>query len=225
MRVLATTRVLCCFYCCGFATLAIAHGSEDNRLEPQPDAAAQAVGSKPEDRLSMTPPVACRSIDGFENFEPLPGAALTADEKLLVYYHPLNYRIIKTGASNHIHLIQAGQIRRRGEKTVLLRKENLLDFEIKVDYPPNPIYLKNSVSLKGLKPGEYDYDLILRDKHAPTQVAKETLRFRVVAAALPNEDDDTAKPAEKASSARSKSRARLRRASHANGKRKRTTRP
>lgn len=214
MRVLPTTYVL---FCC-FAAVAMTHGSEDEPLKAKPDSSAQKVEDETAERLAMTPPVACRSIEGFEDFEPLPGAALTADEKLLVYYHPLNYRVLTTGKAHHIHLVQAGQIRRRGEKAVLLRKENLLDFELKVDFPPNPIYLKNIVSLKGLKPGDYDYDVILRDKHAPTQVAKQTLQFRVVAAALPK-DEDKVEPAEKRASARSKSPSRLRRASHARGKR------
>ncbi|WP_406695363.1 hypothetical protein V5E97_30500 [Singulisphaera sp. Ch08] len=215
MRALPTTHVL--FFSL-FAAVAIAHGSDDDRKAPQPDASTLKNEDSKEERLSMTSPVACRSIEGFEDFERLPGAALTADEKLLIYYHPLNYRIVKTGNSNHIHLTQAGQIRRRGEKAVLLRKENLLDFELKVDFPPNPIYLKNIVSLKGLKPGEYDYDLILRDKHAPTQLAKDTLPFRIVAPAFPK-DEETAKSADQRSSARTKSRSRLRKASHARAKR------
>lgn len=214
MRVRLSKHVL--FSC--LATAAIVYGSEDDPLEVKPDASASKVEDEAAERLTLTQPVACRSIEGFESFEPLPEATLTADEKLLVYYHPLNYRVVQTGKTHHIHLAQAGQIRRRGEKAVLLRKENLLDFEVKVDYPPNPVYLKNTISLKGLKPGDYDYDVILRDKQAPTQMAKQTLQFRVIAADVPK-DEDTAAPAGKSSSVRSKSPSRLRRASHARVKR------
>ncbi len=38
--------------------------------------------------LGMTPAVACKAIEGYEDFEPLPDATLTSDEKLLVYYGP-----------------------------------------------------------------------------------------------------------------------------------------
>ncbi len=156
--------------------------SRDTTAKPAEDTPQSQQRLKRQNGLPVTAPVACRSIEGFDDYEPLPEAALTADEKLLVYYHPLNYRVIANGDSHHIHLTQAGQIRRRGQKAVLLRKENLLDYEVKLDRPPNPIYLKNIVSLKGLKPGEYDYDVLLRDKHGSTEIAKQTLQFRVVEA-------------------------------------------
>src|SRR5258707_11099890 len=70
----------------------------------------------PEPALTMSQAVACSTIDGYEDFRPLPGAALSSEEKLLAYYRPLHYRTEHSGSSYHIHLIQDGQIRRRGEK-------------------------------------------------------------------------------------------------------------
>jgi hypothetical protein len=142
------------------------------------------------DRLSMTKAIACRSIDGYEDYEPLPKAELTADEKLLVYYHPRNYRVDKAGGQYHVHLTQDGQVRRRGEKPVLLRKLKLLDYEFKMKEPPNPVFLRNTIALKGLKPGEYDFDIILHDELAAgAPVAIQTLPFRVIPAVLPNPED------------------------------------
>ena len=36
----------------------------------------------------MTPGIVCRSIDGYEDYELLPEAAQTSEEKLLVYFRP-----------------------------------------------------------------------------------------------------------------------------------------
>jgi hypothetical protein len=131
--------------------------------------------------LGMTAPVACLSIDGLNEYVTLPGGALSSDEKLLVYYEPLRYRIDRAGSTNHIHLVQDGQIRRRGEKTVLLAKPGMLDYDWKSPKPPTPVYMRNTVSLKGLKPGEYEFDVILHDQLAPdTPVARQSLSFRIV---------------------------------------------
>lgn len=149
-----------------------------------------ATAARSGDALTTTPAVACRSIDGYESYEVLPDATLTADEKLLVYYRPLNYRVEKVDGSYHVHLIQDGQIRKRGEKSVRLRKEKLLEYDFRVNSPPNPVYLRNTVALKGLKPGEYEYDIILHDKLAEGPPAVRTLPFRVVAAVLPKAEVD-----------------------------------
>jgi hypothetical protein len=184
MRVRRTTHVLFGV----FAAVAIARGSEDGRLKAKPGATAEKRDETPAEGLAMSSAIACRSIDGYENYEPLPVAALTADEKLLVYYRPLRYQVETIGKAIHIHLTQDGQIRRRGEKTVLLRKEKLLDYEFKSEDSTGSVYLRNTVSLKGLKPGEYEFDIILHDKLAKSQVATQSLPFRVVAASLPKED-------------------------------------
>ncbi len=103
-------------------------------------------------RLRMSKAVICSSIDGYERFKVLPGAAQTAEEKLLVYYRPLYYKTVQKDDYYLAHFTQEGRIRRRGEKTVLLSKKNLLDYEAKSHEPLGPIYLRNSVSLKGLPP-------------------------------------------------------------------------
>jgi hypothetical protein len=150
-------------------------GQDDDRSQ---------TAAKPE-RLRMAPAVACRSIDGYEQYEILPGAALTAEEKLLVYYRPLHYKTVQKDEFFLAHLTQEGQVRRKGEKTVLLRKKNLMDYEAKSRQPLGPIYLRNTFALKGLPPGEYEYDIILRDEIDPSPPATQSLKFRIVAPVLP----------------------------------------
>lgn len=159
-----------------------------------PHLGAQETPARQEDRpekvekpvhLRMSPAVACRAIDGYERFEILPGRVLTAEEKLLVYYRPLNYKTVRKDDVFTAHLTQDGQVRRKGDKKVLLRKKSLLDYEPKSPNPLGPIYLRNSFSLKGLPPGEYEYDIILRDENEPGPPAVQSLRFRIVAPVLP----------------------------------------
>ena len=129
------------------------------RAQDEPDEPDELPPNLP--RLAMTKGVVCKSIAGHEDYEVLPGAELTAEEKLLVYYRPLNYRIVRRGKNYSAHLMQDGQVRRKGEKKVLLRKKNLLDYAPKQAEPLQEIYLRNTFSLKGLAPGEYEYDIIL----------------------------------------------------------------
>jgi hypothetical protein len=138
--------------------------------------------------LAMTRAVACKSIEGYEDYEALPRGELTAEEKLLVYYRPLKYKIVRTSKDYTAHLTQDGQIRRKGEKTVLLRKKNLLDYEAKKAEPLGEIYLRNSFSLKGLAPGDYEYDIILRDENNPGPPVTQSVKFRVIPPILPKEE-------------------------------------
>lgn len=130
--------------------------------------------------LRMSRPVACRSIDGYEDYEILPRSELTSEEKLLVYVRPRGYKVVTRGKEYVAHFTQDGQIRRKGSKAVLLRKKNLLDYEAKSPQPPDEIYLRNSFSLKGLTPGEYEYDLILRDENSPGTTVIATVEFRII---------------------------------------------
>ena len=136
------------------------------------------------DKLKIAKAVACRSIDGYERYVPLPNGAITAEEKLQIYYRVLSCKFAVKEDEYFVHLVQDGQIRRKGEKTPFLAKLKVLDYAAKASSPPNWIYLRNSVSLKGLKPGEYEYDIILRDEYNPVPPVTQAVRFRVVAPAL-----------------------------------------
>jgi hypothetical protein len=138
----------------------------------------------------MTTAIACLSIEGYEQYEVLPDAQLTSDEKLLVYYRPLNYKIVRRGDDYLAHFTQDGQIRRKGEKPVLLRKKNLLDYEAKSRTPPEEVYIRNTFSLKGLSPGEYEYDIILRDENDRDHPVTQSVKFRVIPAAVPKPQKD-----------------------------------
>lgn len=130
--------------------------------------------------FGITPPIACREIRGFEEYEALPRAELTSDEKLLVYFTPRHYKSEKVGKKFAAHFVQEGRIRRRGEKAVIWAKPKILDYTATADTPPQLIYLRNTISLKILKPGDYDYDIILVDKIGRSEPAVRTLPFTVV---------------------------------------------
>ena len=58
----------------------------------------------------MSPAIACRTIDGYEDYEVLPEATLTRDEKLLIYFRPLNFKTKRTNGEYRAHLIMDGPL-------------------------------------------------------------------------------------------------------------------
>jgi hypothetical protein len=130
----------------------------------------------------MSTAVVCKSIDGFESYKKLPGAELTSDEKLLIYYRPLGFKTAMVDGRYHVHFVQDGQIRKRGEKKVLREKLKMLDSSDKSEFPPQTLFLRNTVSLKGLAPGEYDFTIILHDEISKAPAVSQVVRFRIVPA-------------------------------------------
>ena len=129
---------------------------------------------------------------------------MTADEKLLIYYRPLNYRSSLNKGQYQAHLSQDGEIRKRGAKKFVRQKLKVLDYTTpKMDRPPELIYLRNTVSLKGLEPGEYDFVITLRDEIAQGAPIRQTVKFRVIPANEPRKPDtekneDTPAPGDRA---------------------------
>jgi hypothetical protein len=165
--------------------------AQADRSDSRPDDPADS--SKGSSSLKMSKAVACRSIDGYEQYEPLPGGALTAEEKLQIYYRPINYKTAQRGNEFVLHFTQDGQIRRKGEKAVLRRKKNILDYEGKSRQPVDWIFLRNSVPLKGLPPGEYEYDITLRDENNPGTTASQSVSFRIVPPGIPPATKESSK--------------------------------
>lgn len=156
-----------------------------------------AAAPRPDDDgLSMTDAVACKAIRGFEDYDVLPDAELPKEAKLQVYYQPLHYKVERTKDGFRVHLAQSGRIRRRGEKAVLWKKDDLLDFEMKTERPPGWLCLRNSIAIQGLKPGDYDLDIILRDKLKPGAEATQVLKFRVIPSPPPPPEDEPKAPGE-----------------------------
>lgn len=141
--------------------------------------------------LRMSRGVVCESIDGYEAYEPLPNAELTSDEKLLVYYRPEGYKTVFRDGSYQAHFTQDAQIRKFGEKAVIRQKKKLLDYNPKNQYPPQNIYLRNTVSLKGLPPGDYELLIILHDELAKHAIATQAVKFRVVPPLDPRQAGDS----------------------------------
>jgi hypothetical protein len=163
-----------------------------------------AVGDDPEketddERLTMTKAVACESVEGYGQFVKMAEPARTKDEKLLIYYEPRNYKYERYKKGYRAHLTQDARVRRKGEKTVLLKKDEMVKYEATSPQPPLLIYLTNTVSLKSLPPGEYELDIILHDKLGKTD-ATQSLTFRVkptpVEAKSKEKDSDKAQPTE-----------------------------
>jgi hypothetical protein len=167
----------------------------DSKTAPKSKGKSAAKVAEPKGSLNMSPAVVCRSIDGYEQFEPLDGAAQSSEEKLLVYLRPLGFKTQRMGDSYTAHLVPDFEIRKRGEKPVLLQKKKYVEYKPTSPQPPQLIYLKSVISLKGLKPGDYDLTIILHDEIAKEAPATQVVKFRVIPPSLP---DETPKPSDDA---------------------------
>jgi hypothetical protein len=131
--------------------------------------------------LRMSRAVVCRTIDGYESYQPLPGAKQTSEEKLLVYFRPMRYKVEPVDNMFQARLTEDAEIRKRGDKKILRQKLKVLDYTAKSKDPPRQIFLRNTISLKGLPPGEYDLTIILHDeldKGSPP--SRQVVRFTIV---------------------------------------------
>lgn len=131
--------------------------------------------------LRMSRAVVCRTIDGYEKYTPLADAAQTSEEKLLVYYRPLRYKIEPVDGMYRAHLSQDNEIRRKGEKRILRQKPRAIVYEPKTKEPPRQLYLKSIISLKGLEPGDYELTIVLHDeldKSAPP--TRQVVKFTII---------------------------------------------
>ena len=130
--------------------------------------------------LTMEPGVVCKSIDSFEDYQPLPGAAQTSDEKLLVYIRPHGFQTAPADGKVVGHLTIDGEVRKRGEKNVLRQKKKMVELKPSAVGHPELVYLKTSVSLKGLSPGEYELTIILHDQLSKGAAATQAIAFKVI---------------------------------------------
>jgi len=150
--------------------------------------------------LRMSPGIVCRSIDGYEQYERLPGAAQTSDEKLLVYLRPLGYMTEPVDGEYQAHLVPDFQIRKRGQNAILRQKKKAFEYQPKSRERPRLIYLKNVISLKGLPPGDYDLTIILHDEVAKGAPATQVVKFRIMPPVDPRKNEDASQPDDRAAS-------------------------
>lgn len=159
-------------------------------------AGATPIDDDPDDGgFGFSPPVVCLEIHGYEDYVPLPEPELTADEKLLLYYRPLHFKTEPVGQRHRAHLTQDSKIRRKGGKAVLWSKTGMVDYQVDAESPPRLVYMRNTVALKGLKPGDYELDVILHDRIGLSEPAKRSVAFRIVLAATTETPDDQTPPA------------------------------
>lgn len=152
------------------------------RGDDRPSSASDDAPATPKaGGLRMSRAVVCKEIIGYENYKVLRSAAQTSDEKLLVYFRPLRYKIDYVDDLYRAHLVQDNEIRKRGRKEIVRQKKKVVEYNPKSKEPLGPIFIRNSISLKGLEPGEYELTIILRDeldKSAPP--TRQVVRFKVI---------------------------------------------
>jgi hypothetical protein len=145
---------------------------------PASFAQSSADDSAKTTKLHLTKPILCKEIRGYQDYDERPDDAFTKDEKLLVYYRPLDYEEKRLGNRHQVHFTQEIKLRKRGQKNAAWAKKDQLEYK-KTFQPPASVYLENTVSLKDLKPGEYEYEIVLTDKIGG-ESATRTFPFKVV---------------------------------------------
>jgi hypothetical protein len=137
------------------------------------------TGDDSPEKLGMTTAVVCKSITGYKDYVALDEPARTRDEKLLIYYEPLEYATEQVGREHQAHLTQDVKLRKRGEKKVIWQKNDLVKYQPKSNSPPTLIYLSNTIALKAYEPGDYDLEIILHDRISKGPVATQVVRFTI----------------------------------------------
>ncbi len=149
----------------------------------------------------MSKAVVCKKIVGYDDYVELPDAKLTSEDKLNIYYKPLNFHVDtvdkpRPGSRYKAQFSQDCQIRRKGEKKVLQKKDKIVEYAPTFETTYERLYLLTNISLKGLPPGEYELDVVLHDELAMDATAKQTVNFTIIPVELPPEAAKDAKAAE-----------------------------
>ena len=149
----------------------------------------------------MSPAVAVLRVDGLDRYTPLEGARLTSEDKLKVYFRPLNYKVEREGNGFRAAFTEDGRIRKKGEKTPLAKEDKLLEHEERFTEPDYRIFLVNTIGMKNLPPGDYEFDIILHDALVPDSSTTQTLPFTIIPLAAkadgPGEPGSSTDPKEK----------------------------
>ena len=130
--------------------------------------------------FGFSAPIACKEVRGYEDYDKLPNAALTRDEKLIIYFLPRHFKSERKGKAYLVHFTQEGRIRRRGQKAVIYSLPKTLEYKSESKTPPQWIYLTNKLALKALPPGDYDYEIVLHDAVGRSAAAVRTLPFTIL---------------------------------------------
>jgi hypothetical protein len=135
--------------------------------------------------LEMSKAVVCKKVVGYEDFVELPDASLTSEDKLNVYFRLLNFRVDpvdkpKPGSRFKARFTEDCRIRRKGEKTVLMKKDKMVEFDSSFESRDQTLYMVNNISMKGLAPGDYELDIVLHDVLEKDSSATQTVSFTIV---------------------------------------------
>jgi hypothetical protein len=164
----------------------------------QPDTRGGGDEDEDDGSFGFSKPIACKEVRGYEDYDPLPGAALTHDEKLIIYYLPRHFKTERKGKKYRVHFTQQGRIRRRGQKAVIWSLPKTLEYKDESDGPPRSIFLTNKLALKALPPGDYEYEIVLNDAVGGSTAATRTLPFTILPSPDPKapapEKDEPARP-------------------------------
>jgi len=151
--------------------------------------------------LEMSKAIVCKKVVGFEDYVELPDASLTSEDKLNVYFRPIHFRVApvekpKPGSRYKSSFVEDCRIRRKGEKTVLMKKDKMVEYDPTFERFDQELFLVNNISLKGLSPGDYELDIVLHDLLEKDATTTQTVTFTVIPTPKvePAKDEGTTEP-------------------------------
>ncbi|WP_435010651.1 hypothetical protein P12x_001930 [Tundrisphaera lichenicola] len=158
-------------------------GAAEDPIEPKQPSAGP--------RFDMSKGVVVSRVNGLDDFVELAEPRLTSEDKLKVYFRPLNYKVEPFKKRYRASFTEDGRIRRKGEKNPIAKEDKLLEYEDVFDDPTYRIYLVNTIGLKSLPPGDYEFDITLHDVLDEGSSARQSIPFTIVPTpqAVPSTDE------------------------------------
>lgn len=150
-----------------------------------------------DDRLAMTPAIACLAIRGYEDYDVRDEPAIENEEKLLLYFKTKNQTIQRAGSKYKVHLVEDVKVRRKGEKAILWSRDKIVSYQVSSEQRPENLYIATTLAFKGIPAGEYEAELILHDRLTKEATASQVFQFRIKPAAASTPPAKPGKPRNK----------------------------
>ena len=147
--------------------------------------------------LTMEPGIVCKSIDGYEDYVQLPRRLLRrATKNFSCISVTVGFQTEKVDKAVEAHLTADGEVRRSGQtRQSCVHKKKMLEYQPR-RAAPERVYLKSSISLKGLAAGDYDLTIILHDEIAKDSSVSQVIKFKVIPPKDPRKEPEGRQPHE-----------------------------
>ncbi len=111
-------------------------------------------------------------VDGYGDIIPLQSPSIPQGSALILYFEPTNWRTVMTQELYRFHIAQDILLENAAGEP-LFQQEGFLQFKRDTTQPTMDLFVKNTVNLGALPPGDYRIKGVLHDVYAEAQVPFE----------------------------------------------------